>query len=827
MPLSPYRSVVRNNFMSPADIGVSLQQLPYDHGNPTNTFVDGEDMLQIIRAGWGRPEARVFRGPVVRRARSATRSGRPFVRRDQPTNHPNTERQLERHHKHLLAAADPKTDLGRKSVNKARKTFQKASLSDPLKFSRGTEQARVTDLYCGLNPDKYARVINARKALSTEKALRYQPKAHSGDSHVQSTSIAASDPHPDTEQDACQGSGHKNDDSNIDPRLTSRPRPALRACTSDTRLLGDTDITEGVLQLTVNESHHGTGDEPRGLQIFGLYDQDIPGAESVFSSMYSAASGVPFAGVSLPDVPFNGYTDASESMFRTATSLTTVPSNGYTDANESMFQKASPFTMVPSNGYTAADESMFRRTSSLTMVPSNGYTDADESMLRDPFLNLSDDAANALLHSPNRSTQNESSEVYMRGNPPAGPRNTFIPPSTPASPTRLPYGRCAGTSNLTPLSGEYPHAPRTYANPYRPLRDWELININTKPTDQEDHFFPGFRDDQGPQVWFPKGPEHYKPQMIYKDDVRANYHWNSGFKKCDEIWRHAWVAAAHGIATGHPAFPARPALNMMGHLLPTTKRTTSTNQETTATGKQRSAVLEVQTPQRLSRFDPIVAERKEMGLPSRDIMVAANTLNSRTPAAGSCRPTETHRFPSTVVQGNRDIRRPRRLRPCDSATIGEPISIPKWIEEHVKTDKSAIQQLMGSLGDSEMPKIHNPAKKSKVPVVSLKLSSPKRQENQRATSIQSDHDVVEVRSTRRKARRAISIDSDEEYYVPRPTKRTRKSAKSLAVVQDRETTPAGSEEGSLADADGESESLTAYDTQSARRTSGGDNGYAT
>ncbi|MCJ1395070.1 hypothetical protein MMC18_007951 [Xylographa bjoerkii] len=61
----------------------------------------------------------------------------------------------------------------------------------------------------------------------------------------------------------------------------------------------------------------------------------------------------------------------------------------------------------------------------------------------------------------------------------------ILSPSTPASQTRLPRGQwgstwpSSGTTASTPLSGEYSHSPRTYADPYLALPDWDCNNIGT------------------------------------------------------------------------------------------------------------------------------------------------------------------------------------------------------------------------------------------------------------------------------------------------------------------------------------------------------------
>ncbi|MCJ1381884.1 hypothetical protein MMC17_004996 [Xylographa soralifera] len=912
MPLSPYRSVVRNTFMTPTDVGTSVARMPFDHENLTNRFIEEDENLHIARSYYGRPFQRRF---------------------------------ARRHNKLLL-------DLQERI--QARKTLDEVLTTNPLRLPGSRKTAKIANIHFGFDEESYRTLIEAPRIIKADKALPLGQKA---------------------EQDACQVIRQKEHNPSQDPRLLSRRCPAPTICTADTPSLADTDITKGVSRLTVNESRHvdrdkpltrdgpptqdesptqdgfPTQDGPRVVQVFGFYDQEISGEADIFRSLYSDTSGIPFAGLPYTGVPSNAYTNTDASIHRPTGLLTVVPSNAYSDADGNLLPTSTPVDAHRSNVYTddsifettvnfgqqndfdstempiftetlfdegstfAGNQNMLIERPSITSCPTNAFdagpefvsirdpnmqtggvfsdgflnapdflpnlpsqtfpgglfdetaqpsiyspaldiqnpffhstnqaTDIDD----DPFLNLSDEAINAHLYALDQPAQESSFNAHVGGNGPIETGHRFIQPSTPASQARLQNAQWAGnrpardTIPTTPSSGAYPHLSRPQGSQFRPRLDWRLINYNNWPGHTEDYFFPSFIDSKGAQIWFPKAPGYFKPKFRYHD-WSADYYMNVGVRMCEEEWCRASNLATRGTETGHPAFAARPASTLPVNFASRSLRTSSAIQGATASGNPRPAVLEEPTPQTLARANMIIAGRKGMGLPTRNFIAAANAPASRT-AAGSRRPTEARKATGTPAPRNKDIRRLRGLKPRDSGTIGEPISIPDWIAKNVKTDQSANSQLTGSLGGSVLPKIHNPAKKSKAPGVHPKLTPLKRREKRPAPSVDPIDEVVGMRSTRRKTRHAPSIDYDDEVEETRSTrrrtglamtiesdgdypipKRHRKGGKSRAVIRPQDILRAGSEAGSLADAEGDNESLTACDTRRSHRTPDGDSGHA-
>ncbi|MCJ1415197.1 hypothetical protein MMC32_001528 [Xylographa parallela] len=514
-----------------------------------------------------------------------------------------------------------------------------------------------------------------------------------------------------------------------------------------------------------------------------------------------------------------------------------------------------------------------------TQTPFGGSTNQATRIQDDPFLSLSDEAVSAQLYSLDQVMQETPLDAHLKASRPIETRHTFRRPSTPASQARLTDAQWLGnhsrgfTTSATPLVGHHTNmkppiqasqdrlpnsqwmgnrpgrlttsdTPLTAA--YKELlrvrhsqqdlgQDWTLINHHSGPK-HEDHFFPVVIDSKGPQLWFPIHRGGLEPLNWY-NDLTADYYVNMGIKIGE---------AAHRLVAYRATFPKRPASNLSVNA-PRSRRTASATQGVT---NPKSAALAEQMPQRRARTNAVIAGRKEMELPTRESTAATDTPARRTPAAGFRLPTEARRVIGTPAPGNKDIRRPRGLKPRDSGTIGEPISIQNWIEKNVTSEQAATSQVLGGLGGSALPKIRNPAKKSKAPRgVLLKPAPLKRLEKRPAPSmdsdeevvatrpvrrrkilpapsIASDDEVVETRPTRRKTKLAKSIESDGEYPMPRATKRSRKSGVSQSVVRPQDITRAGSEAGSLADADGENESLTVCVPQGLHRTPDGDSGHA-
>ena len=416
-----------------------------------------------------------------------------------------------------------------------------------------------------------------------------------------------------------------------------------------------------------------------------------------------------------------------------------------------------------------------------------------------------------------------------------------IRPSTQASQDRLPNTQWIGsrpgrlTTSDTPLTVAYKELLRVRHSQQDLGQDWTLINHHSGPK-HEDHFFPVVIDSKGPQLWFPIHRGGLEPLNWY-NDLTADYYVNMGIKIGE---------AAHRLVAYRATFPKRLASNLSVNA-PRSRRTASATQGVT---NPKSAALAEQMPQRRARTNAVIAGRKEMELPTRESTAATDTPARRTPAAGFRLPTEARRVTGTPGPGNKDIRRLRGLKPRDSGTIGEPISIQNWIEKNVTSEQAATSQVLGGLGGSALPKIRNPAKKSKVaggvPLKSTPLKrlekrpAPsmdpdeefvatrpvRRRKTRPAPSIASDDEVVETRPARRKTKLAKSIESDGEYPMPRATKRSRKSGVSQSVVRPQDIARAGSEAGSLADADGENESLTACVPQGLHRTLDADSGHA-
>ncbi|MCJ1289170.1 hypothetical protein MMC34_000702 [Xylographa carneopallida] len=817
------------------------------------------------------PEAQQFRGrSLARRDHSSTRSRSPILR-DSPASHPNTGRRVNRHRKELLPSADQKTEACLENLSRAHSIVDKALTSNQLGPSRGFEAAKVADFNSAVSPSPENLLMNAPAAQIpswvplTRDDLTIQDGAFTRDEPRVERTFGLYDLETPDEADLYNSSygaapgipfaGHPNDgvSSNAytmpvtrmqrvtrplafvpsnayidaDGNLARIPSPdnahidrwmwESHANFGQQNQIGSiemlTDLQQNLLMEEQFPASHATKSfdvEAEYTKLMGPYEQGEIGAPNGFSNS--------------PYIPIDPRLEPSPVITPDVTTPAwTYPSVMHTQREV----RASSGRMM--HPFLKAQAVHDQR-------PLYGSIIRANHIHNDPFANFSKEAILAHLASPDIHVREPSFDAHARGD---HPRHTSTRPSVPASQARIPNGQRAGrpdASSTTPITaalGAYPHHSSTRRRQNDVQLSWWLYNRSQVPPYGEDHFFPGFVDSLDSQVWFPKRPGHIEPWFKYKH-TGANYYFNVGIKACNES---NLTRGGTSGTTGRPLLPERPTSNLPANLTP----------------RPRHA-----TPQRqIARTNPGKAGRTAMGPPTRDFVIAADAPAGRTAAAGTRRPTEACQVAGTPALGNPVIRRPRGLRPHDSGTIGAPISITNWIEENVPA----------GLEPSVHPKIVNPAKKSKAPGLLVKPSIPKRQGrrpapapgpddevlemqatrrktqstpstnlNEKArkmlpvrrkirptAAINPEHGVVEKVSTRRKARRATSFESDGDHYVPKAIKRSRTSGGPLSTIRSEDILGrVDSDLGSLADADGDNESLTARYSQGFRASPGSD-----
>ncbi|MCJ1282822.1 hypothetical protein MMC26_002148 [Xylographa opegraphella] len=425
MPLSPYQSIVGETDMTPTALEFSLQQMPFDHADPTNSFLKDEEKLTMIRPDYGQPEASSSRSRSPARLH---RSTTPTIRRDSPVRHPTMARRLRSPRTRSLVPADPKTPLGHKNRVQGHKTIPKASTSNPLSHPGQFEPDKVADTQLEQSPESNQLLTDAPDTRKAENVSLLQQKALPGDSYVQGKPIVVSPPGHETNQDGFQLSKQKDLNLSQDSHPLSRRLAVPAPSSAGTPSFPDIDTTDGMSRLTSYKSHQITkdgsptrdrpytqdesstrngphtqdgllaidephaqdglpaGDEPPigngpspgyehparhelstqdgpgDLQVLGLYDEEVPGAADTFGATYSASSDFQLPGVPYTGVIPNVYTNPGASMQSATGSFTLLPSNAYADPQGNIFSMHTAPGVQMLNTYT--DGSMLEPTAS-------------------------------------------------------------------------------------------------------------------------------------------------------------------------------------------------------------------------------------------------------------------------------------------------------------------------------------------------------------------------------------------------------------------------------------------------------------------------------
>ena len=215
----------------------------------------------------------------------------------------------------FFKAADLKDGAEREAIDHARGLLQRNSIFDPLKFPRGTEWKEPVDLRHGLEASRYAKLRDTETVKATclahRRALRSQPTELSATSGSNNQTLSQLDP----------SRVSKNYVSDRDPRLASGPSTATTKSTDD-------------------------ASTSSAIRIYSMFDQDIPGAEDVFRSIYNTSSGFPFAAVPPTVGPSNAYADANQNVLSTTTNSGQQVENCITeipDVPEELFDTYSTF----------------------------------------------------------------------------------------------------------------------------------------------------------------------------------------------------------------------------------------------------------------------------------------------------------------------------------------------------------------------------------------------------------------------------------------------------------------------------------------------------
>ncbi|MCJ1402050.1 hypothetical protein MMC11_005269 [Xylographa trunciseda] len=827
MPLSPYRSVARSNLMNPADIGTSLQQMPYDHINVTNKFTDDDDVLPIIRSGkillYSDEAALISISIAVSEPRPTTKQDawQTFVRQNY-----ESDKAPDRTSRLCSVPTVHTTDARSHAGTYVAEDMSRMTSNESHHGIRGrpvfVRTYTLPDQEIPGAEDTVRSVYNAESGVPfTEVPLTLVPSnayvGAEGSILAATTPLAVVPSNAYTDVDdsmlrtPVDGNQQVEDgslevpiflDQSFGESVGSAEKEILQTDEAFATSTYNEDFDLGIQMgreywedpldpllfqepLPAQDPFGGLLDEAFQPSVF----QEPLSAQDIFGGLSGEALDPLLFQEALPTQDsFGGLSDDAAQAFSHSPALSTqYQSRGSIDQANYASRRFQPVQYQ----FRGSDDQTSYATLNSPALPTQGrfpgLTDqgtyaspySPDLAMQDPFPNLSDEAARNLLHLPDNYNQGPSYDAYTQDpsqnanvnrNQSIGQQGTFVRPSIPASQNQLRSNDRRETPTrdqraFTPVSGTYPSTLRWWDNQDVPRFDYKRYNMNTQPV-HRDYFFPSVIDDLGPQKWFPTGRDFYTPTMIYSSP-QANYYWNVGYKTCQEQLSQAFGGAVDGIDTGHRAFSAS---KTSSHLAPLPLDTTSAKLGTTATGHPGSPVYQGQTSQRRTQSDAIDAGRHETGLPTGDLVLSdANTSAERMSTTGVLGGTSTT---TSGTNGQETRQPPRRRRPRDSGTIGPPISIPQ-----------IIGGLGGSATSTSMPLIRNPAKRAKGPTPTLKLSQPKRRERQPATPIAFDDTIIPVPSTRRKVRPAISVERDDLDMMPRSTKRIRVGATSLVDNQ--------------------------------------------